>query len=143
LQCRARMLHEPGGVSKGKIFILIWCSCSSSDPTFNENLFPSFKCVWQVQQPEGFLGQLDGSCRTRQPLKFLRSHHSGLGAAEEGRAQEEKRGTKEMKHTFASSSRLPASYRLSLVILDSCVANKGTCKNVCNAEHFRAKGNTI
>jgi hypothetical protein len=29
-----------------------------------------------------------------------------------------------MKHTFASSSRLPASCRLSLEILDSCVANK-------------------
>jgi hypothetical protein len=48
-----------------------------------------------------------------------------------------------MKHTFASSSRHPASCRPSLVILGSCVANKGTCKNVCNAEHFCAKGNTL
>jgi hypothetical protein len=48
-----------------------------------------------------------------------------------------------MKHTFSSSSRHPASCRPSLVILGSCVANEGTCKNVCNAEHFRAKGNTL
>jgi hypothetical protein len=38
-----------------------------------------------------------------------------------------------MKHTFASSSWHPASCRPSLVILDSCVANKGTYKNVFNA----------
>jgi hypothetical protein len=44
-----------------------------------------------------------------------------------------------MKHTFASSSRHPASCRPSLAILGSCVTNEGTCKNVCNAEHFRAK----
>jgi hypothetical protein len=31
-----------------------------------------------------------------------------------------------MKHTFAYSSRHFASCRPSLVILDSCVANKGT-----------------
>jgi hypothetical protein len=48
-----------------------------------------------------------------------------------------------MKHTFASSSRHPASCRPSLVILGSSVTNEGTCKNVCNAEHFRAKGNTL
>jgi hypothetical protein len=48
-----------------------------------------------------------------------------------------------MKHTFASSSRQPVSCRPSLVILGGWVANKGTCKNVCNVEHFRAKGNTL
>jgi hypothetical protein len=76
-------------------------------------------------------------------LRLVHRRHGGLGAAEEGRAREEKRETKEMKHTFASSSRHPASRRPSFVILDNCVANKGTCKNVCNAEHFRAKGNTL
>jgi hypothetical protein len=60
-----------------------------------------------------------------------------------GRTEEEKRGTKEMKHTFASSSRHPASCKPFLVILDNSVANKGTCKNVCNAEHFRDKCNTL
>jgi hypothetical protein len=29
----------------GKIFILIRFSCSTSDPMFNENLFPFFRCV--------------------------------------------------------------------------------------------------
>jgi hypothetical protein len=48
-----------------------------------------------------------------------------------------------MKHTYASSSRHPASRRPSLVILCSCVTNEGTCKNVCNAKHFHAKGNTL
>jgi hypothetical protein len=48
-----------------------------------------------------------------------------------------------MKHTFDFSSRHPASCRPSLVILGRCDANKGTRKNVCNAEHFRAKGNTL
>jgi hypothetical protein len=55
----------------------------------------------------------------------------------------EKRETKEMKHTFTSSSGHPASCRPFLVIVDNWVANKGTYKNVCNAEHFRAKGNTL
>jgi hypothetical protein len=54
----------------GKIFILMWISCSSSDPMFNENMFPLFRCVWQVQQPESLLGQLDESCRTRRPRSF-------------------------------------------------------------------------
>jgi hypothetical protein len=59
--------------------------------------------------------------------------------AEEGRTKEEKRGIKEMKHTFASSSRHPTSCRPSLVILGNCVA----CRNTCNVEYFRAKGNTL
>jgi hypothetical protein len=63
--------------------------------------------------------------------------------AEEGRTEGEKRGIKEMKHTFASSSRHPASCRPSLVTLGSCVTNEGTCKNVCKAKHFCAKGNTL
>jgi hypothetical protein len=29
-----------------------------------------FRCVRQVQQPEGRLGQLDGKCRTCQPQGF-------------------------------------------------------------------------
>jgi hypothetical protein len=45
--------------------------------------------------------------------------------------------------TFASSSRCSAPCRPSFVILDSCVVNKGTCKNVCNAKYFHAKGNTL
>jgi hypothetical protein len=48
-----------------------------------------------------------------------------------------------MKHTFTSSSRHLASCKPLLIILDNWVANKGTCKNVCNVEHFRAKGNTL
>jgi hypothetical protein len=60
-----------------------------------------------------------------------------------GRAEEEKRGIKEMKHTFASSSRHPAPCRPSLVILGSCVDSKETCKNICNAKYFCAKGNTL
>jgi hypothetical protein len=63
--------------------------------------------------------------------------------AEEGRTEEEKRGIKEMKHTFASSSRHPASCRPFFVILGSCVVSEETCKDVYNAEHFRAKGNTL
>jgi hypothetical protein len=51
------------------------------------------------------------------PLKLLHCRHGGPGAAEEGRTEEEKRGVKEMKHTFASSSRPSASHKLSLVIL--------------------------
>jgi hypothetical protein len=35
-----------------------------------------------------------------------------FGIAEEGRNEEEKRGIKEMKHTFASSSRPSASHKL-------------------------------
>jgi hypothetical protein len=112
----------------GKIFILIWFSCSSSNPMFNENLFPFFRCVWQVQQLEGLLGQLDGSCRTRQSLKLLRCRHGGPGVAEKGRTEEGKRRAKGMKHTFASSSRHLVSRRLSLVILGGWVANKRTCK---------------
>jgi hypothetical protein len=76
-------------------------------------------------------------------IRKLGRHNGGLRAAKEGRTQEEKRGTKEMKYTFASSSRHPTSCRPSFVALDNCVANKGTCKNVCNAEHFRAKGNIL
>jgi hypothetical protein len=75
--------------------------------------------------------------------KLLRCRHCGLGAAEEGRTEEEKRGTKEMKYTFASSSRHPASCRPFLVILGICIVNKGTCKDICNAQYFRAKGNTL
>jgi hypothetical protein len=37
---------------------------------FDNNLFSFFGCVRQVQQPEGRLGQLDGSCRIRQPRGF-------------------------------------------------------------------------
>jgi hypothetical protein len=37
---------------------------------FDENLFFFFRYVQQVQQPEGCLGQFDGSCRTRQPQGF-------------------------------------------------------------------------
>jgi hypothetical protein len=48
-----------------------------------------------------------------------------------------------MKHTFASSSRHPAPCRLLFIILDNWAANEGTCKNVCNVERFRAKGNTF
>jgi hypothetical protein len=48
-----------------------------------------------------------------------------------------------MKHTFASSSRHLVSRRPSLVILSGWAANKETCKNVCNVEHFHAKGNTL
>jgi hypothetical protein len=97
---------------------------------FDDNPSSFFRCIRQVQQPEGLLGQLDGSCRTRQPPKLLHCHHGGLVAAEEGRTEEEKHGTKEMKHTFASSSWHPASCRPFLVILDNWVSNKGTCKNV-------------
>jgi hypothetical protein len=71
----------------GKIFTLIY---SSSDPMFDDNPFFFFRCIRRVQQPEGRLGQFDGSCRARQPPRLLRRHHDGLGAAEEGRAQEEK-----------------------------------------------------
>jgi hypothetical protein len=42
-------------------------------------------------------------------------HHGGPGTTEEGRAEEEKRGIKEMKHTFTSSSRPSASHRLPFV----------------------------
>jgi hypothetical protein len=45
--------------------------------------------------------------------------------------------------TFASSSRRSAPCRPSFVILDSCVVNKGTCMNVCNAKYFHANGNTL
>jgi hypothetical protein len=48
-----------------------------------------------------------------------------------------------MKHTFASYSRHPAFCRPFLVNLGSCVASKETCKNICNAKYFRAKGNTL
>jgi hypothetical protein len=48
-----------------------------------------------------------------------------------------------MKHTFASSSRHSAPCRLLFVILGICVVNKGNCKNVCNVEHFRAKGTLV
>jgi hypothetical protein len=40
----------------GEIFILIWISCSSSDPVFDENMFFFFRYVRQVQQLEGRLG---------------------------------------------------------------------------------------
>jgi hypothetical protein len=48
-----------------------------------------------------------------------------------------------MKHTFASSSKHPASCRPSLVILGSCVTNEKTYKNTYNIEYFRAKFNTL
>jgi hypothetical protein len=48
-----------------------------------------------------------------------------------------------MKHTFASSSRHPASCRPFLVILGSCVVSEETSKDTCNAKYFRAKGNTL
>jgi hypothetical protein len=48
-----------------------------------------------------------------------------------------------MKHTFASSSKHPASCRPFLVILGSCVVSEETCKNACNVECFRAKGNSL
>jgi hypothetical protein len=40
----------------GKIFIFIWIPRSSLDPMFDDNLFSFFRCVRQVQQPEGRLG---------------------------------------------------------------------------------------
>jgi hypothetical protein len=46
--------------------------------------------------------------------KLLRCHYGGPGATEERRTEEEKRGVKEMKHTFASSSRPSASLQASL-----------------------------
>jgi hypothetical protein len=39
----------------GEIFTPIWISCSSSYPVLDNSLFFFFRCVWQVQQPEGFL----------------------------------------------------------------------------------------
>jgi hypothetical protein len=48
-----------------------------------------------------------------------------------------------MKHTFASSSRHPAPCRLLFVILGIFVVSEETCKDVCNVERFRAKGNTF
>jgi hypothetical protein len=75
----------------GEIFIPIRISCSSSYPMSDDNMFFFFRCVRQVQQPECRLGQLDGSCRTCQPQRFPCRCHGGLGAAEEGRDQEEKR----------------------------------------------------
>jgi hypothetical protein len=40
----------------GKIFTLNWLSCSCSDLVPDDILFFFFRCVWQVQQPEGRLG---------------------------------------------------------------------------------------
>jgi hypothetical protein len=48
-----------------------------------------------------------------------------------------------MKHTFASSCRQPASCRPFLVIFGSCVVSEETCKDICNANYFHAKGNTL
>jgi hypothetical protein len=36
----------------------------------DNNLFFFFRCVKQIQQPEGCLEQFDGSCRIRQPQGF-------------------------------------------------------------------------
>jgi hypothetical protein len=66
--------------------------------------------------------------------------YGGSGTAEEGRAEEEERGIKKMKHTFASFSRPSASH--PLVTLDSWVAKQKPARNICNAEYFCAKGNT-
>jgi hypothetical protein len=46
----------------GKIFILIRISHSNSDPMFDNNPSSFFRCVREIQQPDGLLGQLDGSC---------------------------------------------------------------------------------
>jgi hypothetical protein len=62
------------------------------------------------------------SCKSRQSPKLLHCRHAGLGTGEEGRPEEEKRKIKEMKHTFASSSRPSAPHRLPFVILGSRVA---------------------
>jgi hypothetical protein len=40
----------------GKIFTFIWLSCLSSNSVFGDNLLFFFRCVRQVQQPEGRLG---------------------------------------------------------------------------------------
>jgi hypothetical protein len=80
---------------------------------------PFSRCLLQIQQLKGFLGQPNGSCKSWQTAKLPGCCYGGPGIVEEGRDEEEKQRIREMKHTFASFSRPSASH--PLVILGSWV----------------------
>jgi hypothetical protein len=124
----------------GKTSIFIWLPCSSSDFHIWQ-LFPSPRCLWQVQQLEGLLGQPNGSCKSWKPPKLLGRFYGGPGTVEEGGDEEEKQGTKGMMYTFTCFSRPSASH--PLVILGSWNKSLQETSVMCNIFVLRAIHSSI